>query len=335
MAVTRVTDLAIDNLPIVDFFDPDAAFDGATSTRLSLASSDGYQLVFQGTGFAFDGRDRPTDGTVTAVRLYDGDGNLVGRIDDVSFSLEDYYDTVAVGDRPGRFTADLMSGDDTISGGRSDDQLIGYAGDDSISGGSGSDLLIGDAGRDTILGGLGADDIDGGTGADQLYGGAGQDLIYGFDGNDRIWGGDDSDRLYGEKGDDVLRGDGGQDSLAGGSGSDLLIGGAGRDVLEGGAGADRFQFNSSAEAGDLVLDFSRAEGDRLVFAAAGFDNLKPNFDLVVNDDPTASTSRGAFLFDTGTQDLFYDANGKAAGGVTFVATLDGVDTLTKADFLIV
>lgn len=335
MAVTRVTDFAIDNLPIVDFFDPDAAFDGATSTRLSLVSRDGYELVFQGTDFAFDGRDRPTDGTVTAVRLYDAHGDLVGRIDDVSFSLEDYYDTVAVGDRPGRFTADLMSGDDTISGGRADDHLVGYAGNDSIVGGAGSDLLIGDAGRDTIIGGLGDDDIDGGTGADRLYGDSGQDLIYGFDGNDRIYGGDDSDRLYGEKGDDLIRGDAGHDSLSGGSGDDTLIGGAGKDELDGGTGADHFQFNSSSEGGDLVWDFFRSEGDKLVFAAAGFDNLTANFDLVVNGDPEATTNRGTFLFDTGSHELFYDANGKAAGGVTFVAELHDVATLNKGDFLIV
>lgn len=334
MAVTTVTNFAVDNLPIVDFFDPDAAFNYGTSTKLSLVSRDGYELIFRGTDFDFNGRDVPTDGTVTDVFLYDPRGHLVGRIDDVSFSLEDYYDTVAVGNRPGQFTEDLMSGDDVVTGGTADDRLIGYAGNDSISSGSGFDTVSGDAGADTIDGGGGNDDLDGGDGDDRLSGGSGLDLILGGDGRDVMFGGEGRDRLYGENGDDALRGQAGDDSLAGGRGDDTLIGGTGRDQLRGGAGADHFQFLSESDAPDLVLDFRGGE-DKLVFTAAGFDNLDANFDLIVNNDPDAATANATFLFDANSHRLYYDADGTGAGGRELIAVLAGVSDLDKADFLIV
>lgn len=333
MAVTTVTNFAVDNLPIVDFFDPNAAFNYGTSTKLSLVSRDGYELIFRGTDFAFNGRDEPTDGTVTDVFLYDPNGNLVGRVDDVAFSLEDYYETVAVDGRAGAFTADLMSGDDVVTGGSADDRLIGYAGDDEINSGSGFDTVSGDAGNDTIAAGAGDDDVDGGTGNDRIDGGTGRDLLYGFDGDDLIFGGLGADRLYGEKGDDELRGGSGDDSISGGAGKDTLIGGPGRDQLLGGADADHFQFLSDADAPDRVLDFRAA--DTLVFTAAGFDNLDANFDLVVNNNPQATTGNETFLFDANSHRLYYDADGTGAGGRELIATLSGVDDLVKADFLIV
>jgi hypothetical protein len=60
----------------------------------------------------------------------------------------------------------------------------------------------------------------------------------------------------------TLTGTPGNDSLAGGSGDDFLSGGDGNDTESGGAGADIF--HGSQDAGiDRVLDFSRAEGDRV------------------------------------------------------------------------
>lgn len=334
MAVATVTNLAINNLPIVDFFDPNAAFNYGASTKLSLVSRDGYELIFRGADFDFDTQDRPTDGTVTDVFLYDPDGDLVGRIDDVAFSLEDYYDTVAVDGQSGAFTADLLSGDDDVNGGSARDRLIGYAGNDDISGGSNADTLSGDGGADTIDGGSGDDDIEGGDSADRLLGGSGFDLIHGDAGNDRAFGGEGRDRVFGEAGNDALRGQAGDDSIAGGSGADTLVGGVGRDFLDGGSGADQFRFEASGEGADVALDFTRGE-DLLVFDAAGFENLDANFDLVVNNDPQPTDGDETFLFDANSHKLFYDSNGDVAGGRELIAVLDDVNTLTKADFLIV
>jgi Ca2+-binding RTX toxin-like protein len=44
----------------------------------------------------------------------------------------------------------------------------------------------------------------------------------------------------------------------------MLDGGQGADRLEGGAGGDRFFFRSAAEAaGDIIVDFTAADGDRI------------------------------------------------------------------------
>lgn len=89
-----------------------------------------------------------------------------------------------------------------------------------------------------------------------LVGDADNNALFGGVKGDEIHGGDGNDRLFGGKGGDLLAGDGG---------SDRLIGGNGVDALEGGTGADVFIFRHAAEAGrgDVILDFSRAEGDRI------------------------------------------------------------------------
>ena len=388
MTDIRITDRAVNNLRIVEFFDPNAAFNYGTSSELSLVSRDGYELVFKGDDFDFDGRDRPTDGTITEILLYDPRGNLVGQIDDVDYSLEKYYDLVAVDGKSGSFTKELMAGNDSIEGGDAHDYLEGYGGKDTIFGGAGDDLILGGSGKDSLSGGSGFDDIDGGKGDDTVSGGDGDDLIYGFDGddllmgdagrdsiagedgddtlyggsgndkleggsgndklygeadndvlgggdgNDKLDGGDGDDALYGDTGNDVLRGGEGNDTLRGGIGEDTLVGGAGRDVLYGSKGADQFLFQKSSDGPDVVLDFTRGE-DVLAFKVSGFEGLTADFALVVNSDPTAGSSKGTFLFDTSSHELFWDADGSGGGDATLVVRLDDVTNLSKDDFLIV
>lgn len=387
MTDVKISDRAVDNLRIVQFFDPDAAFNYGTSSELSLVSRDGYELVFKGDDFAFNSRDEPTDGTITDIYLYDPDGNLVGRIDGVNYSLEDYYDKVAVDGHSGAFTAELMAGADSITGGAADDYLEGYAGADSIAGGYGDDFISGGADADKLSGGSGFDDIYGGTGNDTVSGGSGDDLIYGGDGADRLTGdgGNDSiageagndvisgglgndkieggagadringdggndvlgggssgdtidggagnDRIYGDGGNDVLKGGTGADAIDGGAGNDTISGGADRDVLFGGAGDDQFHFDKLSDGYDIVQDFTRG-ADKLVFDASGFAGMTADFGLVVGEDPTATGSKGTFLFDTDSHKLFWDADGDGKGSATLVAVLDDVTNLSKDDFII-
>jgi Ca2+-binding RTX toxin-like protein len=71
--------------------------------------------------------------------------------------------------------------------------------------------------------------------------------------------------IQGLAGDDTLLGKGGDDTLSGGEGDDKLEGGKGSDVLSGGQGADRFVFGNDALGfTDRILDFDRAEGDRIL-----------------------------------------------------------------------
>lgn len=128
-------------------------------------------------------------------------------------------------------------------------------------------------------------EIGGTTGNDEIYGFGGDDRLVGFEGNDLLVGGTGNDRLEGGAGGDTLMGD---------AGSDVLIGGSGNDALTGGAGADNFVVNFPSiltEGVDVIADFSRAEGDKVVFSqmnSTELANLRATV-VDVNGDGRADT----------------------------------------------
>lgn len=144
-------------------------------------------------------------------------------------------------------------GDDTLTGGAGKDYLRGDEGNDSITGGDSFDDLNGNMGDDTVSGGLGDDWVVGGKDQDRLFGDDGDDIVYGNLGSDTASGG---------AGADVVRGGQDNDSISGGAGADWMSGDRGDDTISGGTGAD--VFHSFGDAGiDRIIDFSRAEGDRI------------------------------------------------------------------------
>ena len=176
----------------------------------------------------------------------------------------------------GGSAADTITGNsaaNSLSGGAGADQIFGGAGNDTIIGGAGGgSYLRGDDGNDTISGGEGFDDINGNMGNDTISTGAGDDFCVGGKDNDVLFGDAGNDFVYGNLGDDTctagdgndtVRGGQGTDTLSGGAGNDFVSGDRGDDTMAGGAGADLF--HSSSDAGiDRVLDFSVAEGDRVL-----------------------------------------------------------------------
>jgi serralysin len=165
----------------------------------------------------------------------------------------------------------ILGGADSILGSQVADRMRGYAGNDTLEGNGGDDYLRGDDGDDSISGGLGFDDVHGNAGNDTVAGGAGpdwvvggkdNDLLFGDDGDDVVYGNLGRDTQHGGNGNDWVRGGQGDDSLTGGAGNDWISGDRDNDTISGGAGADIF--NMFAESGiDRILDFSRAEGDRV------------------------------------------------------------------------
>ncbi|EKP0280430.1 type I secretion C-terminal target domain-containing protein [Aeromonas bestiarum] len=122
-----------------------------------------------------------------------------------------------------------------------------------------ADVLIGGDGNDILFGQGGDDFLFGGAGNDILFGGSGNDTLYGESGNDTLYGGSGNDTLFGGIGDDIL---------GGGLGNDILVGGLDNDILKGDAGADTFTWlqgdtATGSVAKDYVVDFSKAEGDKL------------------------------------------------------------------------
>lgn len=132
-----------------------------------------------------------------------------------------------------------LDSNDTVAGSSEADIVNGNQGNDSLTGGGGDDFLRG--GRDI-------DAVVGDEGNDLLNGNKGNDYVTGGIGNDTVRGGKDQDILVGEAGNDVLIGDFGVDGLAGGTESDLFV--LRTDTVE-------------PAGGDLLLDFQRAQGDRV------------------------------------------------------------------------
>jgi len=164
---------------------------------------------------------------------------------------------------------------DDIGVGNGDHRLRGDEGDDAIRGGAGFDDINGNQGDDTCRGGLGDDWVVGGKDNDVLFGDSGRDLVYGNLGNDTADGGDGADIVRGGQGNDLVLGGAGDDFVSGDRGDDTMIGGAGADI-----------FHSSAGAGlDRVLDFSFAEGDRVVLdRGTAFTLAQAGADTVITMD---------------------------------------------------
>lgn len=185
---------------------------------------------------------------------------------------------LGTGDRKG-FGNDLANrilgnaGDNHLRGMAGDDILIGRLGADSMEGGAGDDAYRVDDSNDVVteLSGGGYDRVI--ASVDWILGAEIERLslsgVANLDGTgnalaNRIDGNAGANILAGGEGRDALRGSAGADTLIGGAGGDMLDGGQGADILEGGAGGDRFFFRSAAEAaGDIIVDFTAADGDRI------------------------------------------------------------------------
>lgn len=250
-------------------------------------------------------------------------------------------------------------GRDFITGNDVDNRLMGGRGNDIINGGDGDDFLSGSLGNDVLIGGthgVAGDTVsytDAGVRvrvnlnvtATQNTGGGGKDKLVEIENvlgsrfNDILIGNADGNQLSGMVGNDRLVGLDGDDTLLGGAGNDLIVGGAGNDDLEGGGGRNVFRFMESAGAADadLIADFvsgtDRLQLDDAVFTAftslgvIGADNLAFGVSAVDGDD--------FLVYDAGTGELYYDADGSGGGAMEIFVTLNGAPSLAFSDIFII
>jgi Ca2+-binding RTX toxin-like protein len=233
---------------------------GAGSDTLSYATATAPTAVDLTAGIAFsDGRDAVTNFERVVGSSF-GD-TLAGS------AGSDVLDGGKGGDELfGR------EGNDWLDGGEGADSIFGGEGHDVLLGGSGRAYLRGENGNDTIVGGdEGFEDLHGNAGDDSVVGGGDDDWVVGGKDQDQLRGGAGADIVYGNLGNDTCYGDDGNDIVRGGQQNDVLYGGAGddwlsgdrdSDTISGGTGADIFHTFGNAGV-DRVLDFSRAEGDRV------------------------------------------------------------------------
>lgn len=253
-------------------------------------------------------------------------------------------------------------GDDTLDGGTGHDVLDGAAGSDTLAGGDGNDKLYGGIGADTLRGGAGNDILDAGDGTDRMEGGTGDDAYYftagdvivelanqGYDtvhtGTSFSAGGNSIEvirktgannaNLRGSSGDNAIYGGSGRDTIYGEGGNDSLRGGQGRDTLTGGAGNDKFIFDSrpNADNYDAIQDFVRGQ-DKIMLYGSVYGGLAANGPLLASAfvaGTAALDGDDRIIYDQGSKNLYYDADGAGGAGQVLFATITNGVALTAAD----
>jgi len=146
--------------------------------------------------------------------------------------------------------------------------------------------------------------------------------------------------FIGERGA-ILIGDSGNNVLFGTDGSDTVRGGAGADTLRGDAGGDAFVFDAPLDAGtnvDAVQDFTPGE-DKLALSEMIFTNLPLGplsaESLVAGASPIARDANDVVLYDTGTGQVSYDADGNGPAAAVAFATLFGNPALSASDVQVI
>ncbi|MBD2720049.1 Calx-beta domain-containing protein [Synechococcus sp. FACHB-909] len=77
----------------------------------------------------------------------------------------------------------------------------------------------------------------------------------------------------------VINGTRNRETLTGTDGDDVITGRQGADTIRGNGGADRFVYTSIVDAGDTIIDFNRAQGDKVdlkgALASVGYTGTTP------------------------------------------------------------
>jgi len=344
-----------------------AVFDAGETVRLTLTSSDSYNLgatnnaslpIVDQFDCLCDYITPPDLNSLTAQlsnlnpvnNFINGDGNnnsIVGTELNDQISLSGGNNLVLGKD-----------GNDNIFGGTGNDSLYGGYGNDWIVGGEGNDFLNGNEDKDYVNGNQGNDTVRGGQNDDLVRGGQGNDLIYGdqnndilagdqgddtifgagtYDSlggsdNDTIFGGNGNDLLYGNAGNDWAFGENGNDTLYGGQGNDFLFGGTGDDQLFGDLGNDFLcggDGNDSLYGGDGNDEICGDTGNDLIFGNQGADWL---FGETGNDTLYGGQGDDSLIGGDGNDLLFGDSgNNYLTGGNgsdQFVLSAKGSDVIT-------
>ena len=228
---------------------------------------------------------------------------------------------------------DFLQGSDGVN------VLRGGDGDDILSSLAGDDILWGESGNDRLEGGAGNDVLEGGAGSDTAYfslgmGGTGvvADLASGTAHGDYIG----SDRLAGIEN---LEGSQWSDRLAGDGGANALKGAMGADTLEGRGGADRFvyaqTYDSRPAAPDLILDFSRKQGDKIDLSGLDANDWGPGDPAFQFIGQGQFTAAGQVRFFKAGGDTVVEANTTdAAAGAELQIVLDSAVNLHATDFVL-
>jgi hypothetical protein len=208
----------------------------------------------------------------------------------------------------------------------------------------GLDSSLGYVVKSTILD---PNSFTGTDGVDVWIGGNSVDRMFGYDGDDTFSGRAGEDFLNGGGGSDTLQGDAGNDRLEGGLSNDLLFGnldndtlwgGQGVDTLNGGRGSDKFLYMNRNEGGDSIVKFQ--SGDKIVFEGQAFKLGNQTGKLKAANFKSGTTNKAGdandyFIYRTGDDTLWFDADGKGGAGPIKIADLTNNYNLSVGDILII
>ncbi|MBH0185043.1 MAG: calcium-binding protein, partial [Nitrospira sp.] len=334
-------------------------------SAVTALADGGYAVTWESSG-------QDGDGYGIYVQRYNAAGEAVGLV--VTGTAGDErlnigtHQLLTVDGAGGNDTLTGGASADILLGGTGTDSLIGNAGDDYLNGGIGADRLLGGLGNDTYVVdnvgdritdtggsetvessvsytlGLGLEDlILTGTGDLRGTGNANGNLLQGNNGDNVLDGQAGGDLILGGGGTDTLLGRAGNDILRGGDGNDDLYGGVGHDILAGGEGEDRYVFYTGLSATtnvDQILDFDVNNDliilSRGIFTTLPLGTLQASAFRAGAGVTTAGDADDRIIYDTTTGDLYYDANGTAAGGpIKFATLVNTPGALTVSDFEII
>jgi len=256
----------------------------------------------------------------------------------------------------------LTDGNLNATGNALTNTLIGNDGNNVLNGGAEGDAMIGGLGNDTYH----VDDADDtvsetGAGTDEVQSAVSFSLVVGdgdvlpgdverlvLTGSGDINGTGNAlaNAISGNSGHNVVNGGAGDDSINAGVGDDTVDGGAGDDTLKGSTGEDVFLFADLAgtdELSDFTSGVDQIHLDDAVFSALTEGTLgaaNAQFGLRSAIGETSGDADDYVKYATDTGELFYDANGSAAGGLTAIALLDAscgatLPQLALADIVVI
>jgi Ca2+-binding RTX toxin-like protein len=248
-------------------------------------------------------------------------------------------------------TGTLVASDIEIINGSAQGQVInGTSGADTLADTAGNDTINGLAGNDTINGGHGGNDVvNGGDGRDSLaFMTATSAVVANFVTGTVTGGGSGTtsftniERVITGDFNDTLTGNAAAQNLTARSGSDTLAGAGGIDTLWGGGGPDTFIFRENGTANaDSIADWTSGS-DEIALDNAAMGALGADGAFVAGDARFWASSTGLahdandrVLFNTGTGQLYYDADGNGLGAAQLIATVQAGATVVATDISVI
>jgi serralysin len=152
--------------------------------------------------------------------------------------------------------------------------------------------------------------------------------------------------LFGGIGNDVVKGGAGNDTLMNGfDGNDVMYGGRGVDQMFGGSGQDRFVFKDKHDSGktlltaDIVQDFQSIadQADPLERDRIDLRGIERQIDHDLKfqgSGPGLSPGKFKIVFDSATEQVLIDTNGKAGVDMVIDLSQGTVTALAKGDFIL-